>query len=77
VAGGYSLQHHPLVAVAALRAEVVGGRLWDVLSVQWVFDGTQAASGVLTVMIFSNTLARMSATANRTAILITMRCVVF
>ena len=51
----YSLQHHPRVAVAGLRAGAVVARLSDVSSVQWVSDGIRAASGVLTVITFSNT----------------------
>jgi hypothetical protein len=76
VAGGCSRQRHRLVAVAALRVGVVAAQLLVVLSVQWAFDGTQAASDVLTAMTFLNTSARMSVTANPTAILIIMRCVV-
>jgi hypothetical protein len=75
VAGGCSRQHHRLVVVAALRAGVVAAQLLVVLSVQWASDGTQVASGVLTAMTFSSTSARMSVTANPTAILIIMRCV--
>ena len=75
VAGGYFPQHHPLVVGAALRAVVVVARLSDALSVQWVSGGTQAASGVVTVMICSSMLVRMSAMANLTAISIIMRCV--
>jgi hypothetical protein len=76
VAGGYSPQHHPLVVEAALHAGAVVAQLSDALSVQWVSDGTQAASGVLTVMIYSSMLVRMSAMANLTVILIIMRCVI-
>jgi hypothetical protein len=75
VAGAYSPQHHPLVVGAALRAAVVVARLSDALSVQWVSGGTQAASGVVTVMIYSSMLVRMNAMANLTAISIIMRCV--
>ena len=75
VAGAYSPQHHPLVVGAALRAVVVVARLSDALSVQWVSGGTQAASGVVTVMIYSSMLVRMSAMVNLTAISIIMRCV--
>ena len=76
VAGGYSPQRHPLVVGAALHAGAVVAQLSDALSVQWVSDGIQAASGVLTVMIYSSTLVRMSAMANPTVILIIMRCVI-
>ena len=75
VAGAYSPQHHLLVVGAALRAVDVVARLSDALSVQWVSGGTQAASGVVTVMIYSSMLVRMSAMANLTAISIIMRCV--
>src|SRR6266576_2111964 len=75
VAGAYSPQHHPLVVEVALRAVVVVARLSDALSVQWVSGGTQAASGVVTVMIFSSMLVRMNAMADLTAISIIMRCV--
>ena len=42
-------------------------------SVRWVFGGTQAASGVLTVTICLNMSARMSVTVNLIVILITTR----
>jgi len=77
VAGAYSPQHHPLVVEAASRAGVVVAQLSDALSVQWVFDGIQAASGVPTVMICSNMLVRMSAMASLIATSIIMRCVAF
>lgn len=77
VAGGCFPQHHPLVVGAALLAGVAAARLSDALLAQWVFGGTQAASGVLTVMIFLSTLVRMSVMANLTATLIITRCVVF
>src|SRR6267154_270278 len=75
VAGAYSPQHHLLVVGVALRAVVVVARLSDALSVQWVSGGTQAASGVVIVMIYSSMSVRMNAMANLTAISIIMRCV--
>ena len=75
VVGGYSPQHHPLAVGAALRAGAVAARLSDALSAQWVSDGTQAAFGAVTVMIYWSMLVRMSEMANPTAISIIMRCV--
>jgi hypothetical protein len=77
VVGGYFPQLHPLVAGAALLAGVAAARLSDALSAQWVSGGTQAASGVLTVMIYWSMLVRMSVMANLIAISIITRCVVF
>jgi hypothetical protein len=77
VAAVYFPRLHPLVVAVASRAGVVAARSSGALSVQWVFGGTQAASDVLTVMIYWSTSARMSATANLTVILIIMRYVVF
>jgi hypothetical protein len=77
VVGGYSPQHHPLVVGAALHAGAVAARLSDALSAQWVSDGTQAAFGVVTVMIYWSMLVHMSEMANPTAISIIMRCVNF
>ena len=52
---------------------VVVVRLSGESSVRWVFGGTQAASGVLTVTTCSNMSARMSVTVNLIVILITTR----
>lgn len=54
---------------------VVAVRLLGASSVQWVFDGTQAASDVRIVTTCSNTLVRMSVTVNLIVILITTRYV--
>jgi hypothetical protein len=75
VVGAYSPQHRPPVVGAALRAVVAVARLSGALSAQWVSGGTQAASGVVTVMICWSMLVRMSGMANLTAISIIMRCV--